>query len=82
MADAGLIGRPLMGGERLVRQAVPAPSADLRRLAEDPVSLVERIAGLLDLDVERLSRWLFARCVVESADPPGLLVVAGRLAPP
>jgi hypothetical protein len=36
---------------------------------------------LLELDAERLQLWLFARCVVESADWPGLADVAATLAP-
>jgi streptomycin 6-kinase len=36
------------------------------RLLTDPVGLADRMAGLLDLDAERVRRWLFARCVVES----------------
>ncbi len=46
------------------------------RLRADPRALVGRMAGLLDLDAERLARWLFARCVVETAHWPGLLEVA------
>jgi hypothetical protein len=36
---------------------------------------------LLDLDKERLLRWLFARCVVESAEWPELARVARLTAP-
>jgi streptomycin 6-kinase len=39
------------------------------------------MAGLLDLDHERLRLWLFARCVQESPDWPGLAEVARRVAP-
>jgi hypothetical protein len=36
------------------------------RLIENPLGLVERLAGLLDLDPHRLALWQFARCVAES----------------
>jgi streptomycin 6-kinase len=39
------------------------------------------MAGLLDLDPDRLRMWLFARCVQESADWPELRSVAARIAP-
>jgi streptomycin 6-kinase len=51
------------------------------RLSADPRGLVERFAGLLDLDRRRLALWMFARCVVESAEQPDLLAVARTLAP-
>jgi len=51
------------------------------RLRADPVSLVRRMAGLLDLDAERLQLWLFARCVQESPHWPGMADVARRVAP-
>lgn len=51
------------------------------RLAADPAGLAGRMAGLLDLDAERVRLWLFARCVQESVDDPPLAEVAGRLAP-
>jgi streptomycin 6-kinase len=51
------------------------------RLHADPHSLARRMADLLGLDAGRLLQWLFARCVVESADWPGLAAVAERLAP-
>jgi streptomycin 6-kinase len=38
------------------------------------------MAGLLDLDPERLVTWLFARCVQESLDQPELRKVAARIA--
>jgi len=50
-------------------------------LAADPQALVRRMAELLDLDVERVGLWLFARAVQESFDWPGLPPVARRLAP-
>lgn len=52
-----------------------------RRLESDPDGLVRRMAGLLDLDPDRLRMWLFARCVQESADWPELRSVAARIAP-
>lgn len=51
------------------------------RLDLDPVGLAGRLARLLDLDPTRLVQWLFARCVVESLDRPGLTAVAAALAP-
>lgn len=51
------------------------------RLLGDPVALATRMAGLLDLEAERLLLWLFARCVVESPDWPSLAEVAPRMAP-
>jgi streptomycin 6-kinase len=49
------------------------------RLLADPVGLVERLAGLLELDADRLRRWLFARCVQEVPGDPALLDVARQL---
>jgi streptomycin 6-kinase len=51
------------------------------RLHADPMGLCRRIADLLDLDRDRLRRWLFARCVLESPTWPGLGELAVRLAP-
>ncbi len=51
------------------------------RLAADPFGFVRRMAGLLDLDPDRLRQWLFARCVQESVDQPHLHAVAAALAP-
>jgi streptomycin 6-kinase len=51
------------------------------RLGSDPHALALRMADLLGLDPERLLLWLFARCVQESPDWPGLAEVACRLAP-
>lgn len=51
------------------------------RLTADPQALVKSMAELVDLDADRLLRWLFARCVVESADWPVLGALARRLAP-
>ena len=39
------------------------------------------MADLLGLDADRLRLWLFARCVQESVDWPGLAEVARRIAP-
>lgn len=52
-----------------------------QRLLADPVGLARRMADLLDLDPDRLTQWLFARCVQESIDQPALRDVAARLAP-
>jgi streptomycin 6-kinase len=51
------------------------------RLHNDPHGLAIRMADLLDLDRDRLLRWLFARCVLESLDEPALAEVARRIAP-
>ena len=50
-----------------------------QRLHADPVGLAGRIADLLGLDQLRLRRWLFARCVQESADEPLLADLARRI---
>jgi streptomycin 6-kinase len=52
-----------------------------QRLAADPRGFAQRMADLLGLDTQRLTWWLFARCVLESIDQPGLRAVAARLAP-
>jgi streptomycin 6-kinase len=51
------------------------------RLLADPAGLAERVADLAELDAERVTLWLFARCVQESLGWPLLGEVAGRLAP-
>jgi len=51
------------------------------RLAHDPTGLARRTAALLDLDADRLTLWLFARCVQECLDQPALYDVATRIAP-
>lgn len=51
------------------------------RLHADPFGLCARVADLLELESERLRLWLFARCVVESPDWPGLVELVPRLAP-
>jgi streptomycin 6-kinase len=55
------------------QQQQPAPAA------LDP-GLARRMAGLLGLDPDRVLRWLFARCVQESADCPVLAEVARQIA--
>lgn len=50
------------------------------RLAEDPAGLAVRMAGLLDLETERVTQWLLARCVHESIDQPALAAIAATLA--
>jgi streptomycin 6-kinase len=52
------------------------------RLQSEPRRLAWRMADLLGLDRDRLMLWLFARCVLESADSPWLGDVARRLVPP
>jgi streptomycin 6-kinase len=39
------------------------------------------MSDLLELDLERLLLWLFARCVEEAPDWPALADVARRIAP-
>jgi streptomycin 6-kinase len=51
------------------------------RLRADPRGLASRLAGLLGLDAERLLRWLFAYCVVQSVDFPWALDVAVQVRP-
>jgi streptomycin 6-kinase len=50
------------------------------RLAADPVGLAHRMADLAELDRDRVVQWLFARCVQESPDWPGVADVALQLA--
>ena len=50
-----------------------------QRLLADPVGLAGRLAGLLELDADRLRWWLFARCVLEAPGDPALTDVARRL---
>lgn len=52
-----------------------------RRLADDPAALTRRMAGLLDLDPERVKLWLFARCAQESLHDTTMRDLARRLAP-
>ncbi len=52
-----------------------------QRLAVDPRGFAQQMAALLGLDPQRLLLWLFARCIQESADWPGLADVARRIAP-
>jgi streptomycin 6-kinase len=49
------------------------------RLQADPAGLAGRMADLLELDAERLRRWLFARCVQEALNWPPLADVARRI---
>jgi streptomycin 6-kinase len=51
-----------------------------QRLAQDPVALANRMAGLLEVDSERVRLWLFARCVQESLGDPTMREPARRLA--
>jgi len=46
------------------------------RLLSGPRQLSRRLATLLELDPERLERWLFARCAIESDQDSGLAHVA------
>jgi streptomycin 6-kinase len=52
-----------------------------RRLASDPGAMADRLAGLLQLDPERVRLWLFARCAQEGIDDVSLRETARRLAP-
>ena len=51
------------------------------RLVADPTGLAQRMAGLLDLDPERVRLWLFARCTQESLHDLTMRKLARRLAP-
>ncbi len=51
------------------------------RLRADPHQLVRHFASMLDLNAGRVLQWLFARCVIEAFDWPGLADVARRVAP-
>lgn len=51
------------------------------RLVADPTGLSRRMAGLLDVDPERVRLWLFARCTQESLRSPTMRGLAQRLAP-
>ncbi|WP_232661323.1 aminoglycoside phosphotransferase family protein [Pseudonocardia sp. TRM90224] len=51
------------------------------RLEADPRGLARRMAGLLDLDAERVEQWLFARLVQGSVGMPWLVPVVPRIAP-
>jgi streptomycin 6-kinase len=51
------------------------------RLVADPRGFAARMAALLGLDPERLERWLFARCVVDSETWSWTLEVARALRP-
>jgi streptomycin 6-kinase len=51
------------------------------RLMADPRWLVDRMAGLLDVDPARARRWLYARSVQESLGMPWLVDVACALRP-
>ena len=50
------------------------------RLEDDPRRLAHRMARLTGLDPDRVTAWLFARCVQESPNAPNLAQVATRLA--
>jgi streptomycin 6-kinase len=52
---------------------------DAERLQADPRDLAWRLCDLAGLDRERVVRWLFARCVMESPGRPDLADVARRL---
>jgi streptomycin 6-kinase len=52
-----------------------------QRLASDPAAMAARLAGLLDLDPERVKLWLFTRCAQESVGDPSMREPARRLAP-
>jgi streptomycin 6-kinase len=52
-----------------------------KRLSADPRGFAKRMAQLLGLDADRVTTWLFARCVQESLDRPNLREVAASVAP-
>jgi streptomycin 6-kinase len=51
------------------------------RLAAEPAALAVRMAGLAEIDLDRVNQWLFARSVQESIGSPLMRQVARRLAP-
>jgi streptomycin 6-kinase len=51
------------------------------RLQSDPRGLARRLAALTGVDPERVLLWLFARCVQESPNWPGLAGIARLIAP-
>ncbi|MEJ3655767.1 aminoglycoside phosphotransferase family protein [Actinomycetes bacterium KLBMP 9759] len=51
------------------------------RLRTDPRGIARRMAGLADLDAERVELWLFARVVQQSVDMPWLLPAVPKIAP-
>jgi streptomycin 6-kinase len=51
------------------------------RLLANPTGLAQRMAGLLDLNPERVRLWLFARCAQESLHDLTMRELARRLAP-
>jgi streptomycin 6-kinase len=51
------------------------------RLAADAAGVTARMAGLLDVDVQRLRLWLFARCAEETLERPEFIDIAAELAP-
>jgi streptomycin 6-kinase len=53
---------------------------DDQRLAADAAGVTGHMAGLLDVDVQRLRLWLFARCAEESLDRPEFVDIATELA--
>lgn len=55
---------------------------DPARLTADPRGFARRIAGLADLAADRVTAWLFARCVVEAAWWPADLVPVARVLAP
>ena len=50
------------------------------RLAGDPAGMSRRMAGLLDVDRDRVRRWLFARCAQEALHDLTMREPARRLA--
>jgi streptomycin 6-kinase len=52
-----------------------------QRLARDPGALARRMADLLDLERERVTLWLFARCAQEAIHDSTMRAPARRLAP-
>jgi streptomycin 6-kinase len=51
------------------------------RLAAHPRAFIGRIAGLFELDPQRLSLWLFARCVLATEQWPELAETVRQLTP-
>lgn len=59
--------------------SMPEPDQDL--ILARLLGFCQRLAGLLDLDAERVRQWLFSRCVQESTHRPLLHDIAIRIAP-
>ena len=62
-----------------LRAEVTAPFAPSAHVAATPAALAARMAHLLDLDLSRIQRWLFARAVEASPYWTGMAGLARTL---